>query len=143
MILSYHLREIGIHGQVHNWLMSFVSNSISSVKIKHLCRLQFFTLMAFLKDQYWVRFFLFYILFPSLYFLNTYIFFITSFLLTYKCILFFPYGSDIVIIKLSIANCINDLIYRFSCHSLSLNITKTYSIIFSKALSSITNIYFN
>ena len=23
MILSYRLREIGIHGQVHNWLMSF------------------------------------------------------------------------------------------------------------------------
>ena len=34
MILSYRLREIGIHGQVHNWLMSFVSNRISSVKIK-------------------------------------------------------------------------------------------------------------
>ena len=33
-ILSYRLREIGIHGQVHNWLMSFVSNRISSVKIK-------------------------------------------------------------------------------------------------------------
>ena len=33
MILSYRLREIGIHGQVHNWLMSFVSNRISSVKI--------------------------------------------------------------------------------------------------------------
>ena len=34
MILSYRLREIGIHGQVHNWMMSFVSNRISSVKIK-------------------------------------------------------------------------------------------------------------
>ena len=34
MILSYRLREIGIHGQVHNWLMSFVSNMISLVKIK-------------------------------------------------------------------------------------------------------------
>ena len=34
MILSYRLREIGIHGQVHNWLMSFVSNRIYSVKIK-------------------------------------------------------------------------------------------------------------
>ena len=34
MILSYRLREIGIHGQVHNWLMSFVSNRIPSVKIK-------------------------------------------------------------------------------------------------------------
>ena len=27
-ILSYRLREIGIHGQVHNWLMSFSSNRI-------------------------------------------------------------------------------------------------------------------
>ena len=33
-ILSYRLREIGIHEQVQNWLMSFVSNIISSVKIK-------------------------------------------------------------------------------------------------------------
>ena len=33
-ILSYRLHEIGIHGQVHNWLMSFVSNGIYSVKIK-------------------------------------------------------------------------------------------------------------
>ena len=33
-ILSYRLREIGIHGQVHNWLMSFVSNIIYSVKLK-------------------------------------------------------------------------------------------------------------
>ena len=33
-ILSYRLREIGIHGQVHNMLMSFLSNRISSVKIK-------------------------------------------------------------------------------------------------------------
>ena len=33
-IISYRLREIGIHGQVHNWLMSFVSNRIYSVKIK-------------------------------------------------------------------------------------------------------------
>ena len=33
-ILSYRLREIGIHGQVHNCLMSFVSNRISSVNIK-------------------------------------------------------------------------------------------------------------
>ena len=32
-ILSCRLREIGIHGHVHNWLMSFVSNRISSVKI--------------------------------------------------------------------------------------------------------------
>ena len=33
-ILSYRLREIGIHGQVHSWLMSFVSYRISSVNIK-------------------------------------------------------------------------------------------------------------
>ena len=33
-ILFYRLREIGIHGQVNNWLMLFVSNRISSVKIK-------------------------------------------------------------------------------------------------------------
>ena len=33
-ILSYRLREIGIHGQVHNWFMSFISNRIYSVNIK-------------------------------------------------------------------------------------------------------------
>ena len=52
---------------------------------------------------------------------------------------FFPPGSDIDIIQLSIANCINDFISWFSCNSLSLNITKTYSIIFSRSLSSITH----
>ena len=31
---SYRLRERGIHGQVHNWLMPFVSNRIYSVNIK-------------------------------------------------------------------------------------------------------------
>ena len=51
---------------------------------------------------------------------------------------FFPPGSDIDIIQLSIANCINDLISWFSCNSLSLNITKTDSIILSRSLSSIT-----
>ena len=30
MILSYRLREIGIHGQVHDWLMSFISVKIKS-----------------------------------------------------------------------------------------------------------------
>ena len=38
---------------------------------------------------------------------------------------FFPPGSDIDIIQLSINKCINDLISWFSCNSLSLNITKT------------------
>ena len=32
-IISYRLREICIHGQVHNRLISFVSNRISSVNI--------------------------------------------------------------------------------------------------------------
>ena len=32
--ISYRLHEICIHGQVHNWLMSFVFNRICSIKIK-------------------------------------------------------------------------------------------------------------
>ena len=56
----------------------------------------------------------------------------------YKFILCFPPCSDIDIIQLSFSNCINDLIYWFSCNSLSLNITKTYNIILSRSLSSIT-----
>ena len=112
-ILSYHLREIVIHGQVHNWLMSFVSNRIYSIKIKSSLSAPFEH--TFLKDQYWVRFFLFCIFFPLIFFLNTHIFVITSLLMTYKFI-FFPPGSDIDIIQHSIANCINDLISWFSCN---------------------------
>ena len=33
-IISYRLHEIGIYQQVHNWLMSFISNRIISVMIK-------------------------------------------------------------------------------------------------------------
>ena len=79
-----------------------------------------------------------YILLINLIFLNTNIFVITSLLMTYKCRLFFSPGSDIDLIQLLIANCINDLISWFSCNSLSLNITKTDSIIFSRYISSIT-----
>ena len=51
-ILSYRIREIGIHGQVNNWLMSFLYNRISSVKIKSFFWLHLITLVAFLKGQY-------------------------------------------------------------------------------------------
>ena len=51
---------------------------------------------------------------------------------------FFPHGSDIDIIQLSIANCINDVIYWFSCNLLALYITTTDSIILSRYLSLIT-----
>ena len=34
-ILSCRLKEIGIHGQVHNWLMSFVTSRFSSIKINN------------------------------------------------------------------------------------------------------------
>ena len=50
----------------------------------------------------------------------------------------FPHGSDIDIIQHLIVNCINDLISWYSCNSLSLNITKTDRIIFSRFISSNT-----
>ena len=34
-ILSNRLNSIGIHGQVHNWLMSFISNRSYSIRINN------------------------------------------------------------------------------------------------------------
>ena len=34
-IVSCRLKEIGIHGQVYNWLMSFVTSRFSSIKINN------------------------------------------------------------------------------------------------------------
>ena len=59
---------------------------------------------------------------------------------TLNNLIFLP-GFDIEIIQLLIDNCINDLIFYFSCNSLLLNITKTYRITFSIHLSSITLTY--
>ena len=108
-IISYRLREIGIHGQVHNWLMSFISNRISTVKIKSSLSAPFYHTHGVPQGSvgllgptvsYWVllgptgsycvRFILFCIFSPLiLFFLNTHIFVITSLLMTYKFILFF------------------------------------------------------
>ena len=139
MILSYRLREIGIHGQVHNWLMSFVSNRISSVNIKS-------SLLAPFDHTHGVPqgsvvgpiiFILYIIPINLIFFKYSYIRYhlFADDLQIYN---FFLPDSDIDIIQLSIANCIDDLISWFSCDSLSLNITKTDSIILSRCLSSIT-----
>ena len=56
----------------------------------------------------------------------------------YKLKKLFPPGSDIVIIELLIAICINHMIFWFSCNSLPFNITKTDIIILSRYLYSIT-----
>ena len=88
-ILSYRLREIGIHGQVHNWLMSFVSDRIYSVKNKSSLSAPFDHTHGVPQGSVLVPIlFILYILPINFIFLNTHIFVITSLPMTYKFILF-------------------------------------------------------
>ena len=119
--------------------MSFVSNRISSVKIKSSLSAPFDHTHDIPQRS---------VLGPIIFIL--YIFPINLIFLKYPYIryhlfadnlqiyTFFPPGSDIDIIQPSLVNCINDLISWFSCNSLSINITKTDSIILARSLSSST-----
>ena len=89
ILLSYRLREIGIHGQVHNWLMSLLSNRISSVKITSSLSAPFDHTNGVTRGSVLGPILIILYILIINFFLNTHIFVITSFLMTYKFIHFF------------------------------------------------------
>ena len=133
-ILSRRLNSIGIHGQVHNWLMSFVSNRSYSIRINNSTSPQFTQPHGIPQGS---------VLGPILFII--YILLIQAIISKYPLIHYHIYAADLQLytsfqphtdqthIESSILSCLADLRSRFSVNSLSLNITKTDSIIFSKS----------
>ena len=116
-ILSYRLHEICIHGQVHNWLMSFLFNRISSLKIKSSLSAPFDHTHVVPKGLVLgLILFILYILPINLIFFKYPYIRYHLFADNLQIYTFFPPGYIIDIIQLSIANSINDLISCFSCN---------------------------
>ena len=135
-ILSFRLREIGINGQVLNWFNSFVSNRSSSVNINsslsvpfvHSCGVpQGSVLDPILLIIYILPIKSIFLKFPHIHY-HLY----ADDLQIYKS---FPPSSDPGSIQLSIYNCITELTKWFANNSLSLNISKTDTIILSRPSS--------
>ena len=129
-IISFRLRDIGINGQVLNWFNSIVSNRSSSVKINFSLSVPFVHSCGVPQGSV-LRSILFII----------YILPIKAIFLKFPHIDYHLYSDDIQIytsfppsidpesIQLSIYNCITELTKWFANNSVSLNISKTDTII--------------
>ena len=131
-VSSICIREIGINGQVINWFNSFVFNRSSSVQINFSLSIYFVHSFGIPQG---------YVFVPILFLID--ILPIKSRFLKFPHIHYHLYADDLQIytsfppyidsgsIQLSIYNCITELTTWFANNSLSLNISKTDTIILS------------
>ena len=135
-ILSIILNEIGIYSQVHSWFMSFVLSRTSSVKINFSLSLPYFNIHGVPQGSVpgSILFIIYILPIKSIFhkYPNIHYHLYADDLQIYTS---FPSSSDSDMIQMSMFKCITDLTEWFSHNSLSLNMTKTDTIIFSRPSS--------